>query len=148
MCIMFLVPRRAQLQSKMLSLLDPEACAKSYPSSYFAKYNPPYPYYEGNTSFRANGGVYNRNGRGIPDASTNGDNIAVFLEGTSRSIAGRALQLPFLLVSSTWYVYLSVFVRVKCELTMESDQRRASRNRQIARWIHQPCPVRESIGVE
>ena len=40
-------------------------------ASYFANYNPPYPYYESinNDSFGANGGIYNRIGRGYPDFS-------------------------------------------------------------------------------
>lgn len=40
-------------------------------AAYFASHNPPYPYYSSvdNNSFGANGGVYNRNGRGYPDVS-------------------------------------------------------------------------------
>ena len=40
-------------------------------AGYFANYNPPYPYYESvnNDSFGANGGIYNRIGRGYPDFS-------------------------------------------------------------------------------
>jgi tripeptidyl-peptidase I len=63
-------------------------------SSYFAKYNPPYPYYEGNASFGANGGVYNRKGRGIPDVSANGDNIAVFLRGNFTFNGGTSAATP------------------------------------------------------
>lgn len=37
---------------------------KAAVASFFESYNPPYPYYEGNSSFGANGGVYNRIGRG------------------------------------------------------------------------------------
>jgi tripeptidyl-peptidase-1 len=62
--------------------------------SYFAKHNPPYPYYEGNASFGANGGVYNRNGRGIPDVSANGDNIAVFLNGNFTFNGGTSAATP------------------------------------------------------
>jgi tripeptidyl-peptidase-1 len=37
---------------------------KAAVASFFKNYNPPYPYYEGNSSFGANGGIYNRIGRG------------------------------------------------------------------------------------
>jgi hypothetical protein len=48
----------------------------------------------GNASFGANGGVYNRNGRGIPDVSANGDNIAVFLEGNFTINGGTSASTP------------------------------------------------------
>jgi len=35
-------------------------------NNYFAQHNPPYPYYT-NGDIGANGGIYNRNGRGIPE---------------------------------------------------------------------------------
>ena len=40
-------------------------------ATYFATDNPPYPYYSsvGNNSFGANGGIYNRLGRGYPDGT-------------------------------------------------------------------------------
>ena len=40
-------------------------------ATYFATSNPPYPYYSSvnNDSFGANGGIYNRLGRGYPDFS-------------------------------------------------------------------------------
>lgn len=63
-------------------------------STYFAEHNPPYPYYEGNASFGANGGVYNRLGRGIPDVSANGDNIAVFLNGNFTINGGTSAATP------------------------------------------------------
>jgi tripeptidyl-peptidase-1 len=60
-------------------------------STFFEKHNPPYPYYSSLAKDTGNiqrlpdigalagssGGIYNRIGRGIPDVSANGDNIAV-----------------------------------------------------------------------
>ena len=45
--------------------------------TYFNEHNPGYPsfYYTGNASIGANGGRYNRNGRGYPDVAANGVNI-------------------------------------------------------------------------
>ena len=63
-------------------------------SRYFEKYDPPYPYYYGNASFGKNGGVYNRIGRGIPDVSANGDNIAVFLDGNFTFNGGTSAATP------------------------------------------------------
>lgn len=37
---------------------------KTAVSTYFKNYNPPYPYYRGNSSFGKDGGIYNRVGRG------------------------------------------------------------------------------------
>lgn len=53
-------------------------------------YPPPYPYYAStnNNSFGANGGLYNRNGRGFPDVSALGDNIATFTYGEFMPNAG------------------------------------------------------------
>lgn len=41
-------------------------------ANYFAEHNPPYPYYStvNNISIGANGGIYNRNGRGYPDGTS------------------------------------------------------------------------------
>ena len=50
-------------------------------NEFLTNHNPPYPYYSGNSSFGANGGLYNRIGRGYPDVAANGDNIAVYNEG-------------------------------------------------------------------
>jgi len=60
-------------------------------STFFEKHNPPYPYYSALSADTedikllpdigalagSSGGIYNRIGRGIPDVSANGDNIAV-----------------------------------------------------------------------
>lgn len=64
---------------------------KAHIANYFKEHDPSYPYYSAlapNTSDRSvlvdigalagtTGGIYNRIGRGIPDVSANGDNIAV-----------------------------------------------------------------------
>ncbi|KAG4026987.1 hypothetical protein MFRU_034g00470 [Monilinia fructicola] len=63
-------------------------------ATYFANHNPPYAYYEGNASFGANGGVYNRAGRGIPDVAANGDNIATFLNGKFVLNGGTSASTP------------------------------------------------------
>ncbi|KAM0318569.1 hypothetical protein ACHAO8_001660 [Botrytis cinerea] len=67
-------------------------------ASYFKNHNPSYPYYEAtagsNVSIGANGGVYNRAGRGIPDVSANGDNIATFLEGNFTLNGGTSASTP------------------------------------------------------
>lgn len=51
-------------------------------------YNPSYAYYLGNDSFGANGGVYNRLGRGYPDVSANGQNIIAVVNGARSHIDG------------------------------------------------------------
>ncbi|KAF7935516.1 hypothetical protein BELL_1052g00020 [Botrytis elliptica] len=67
-------------------------------ASYFKLHNPSYPYYEAtagsNISIGANGGVYNRAGRGIPDVSANGDNIATFLGGNFTLNGGTSASTP------------------------------------------------------
>lgn len=59
---------------------------KSAVDTFFSDHDPSYPYYSGfvNDSSQfadlgANGGIYNRIGRGIPDVAANGDNAAVSL---------------------------------------------------------------------
>jgi tripeptidyl-peptidase-1 len=66
---------------------------KAHLATYFKEHDPSYPYYSAlapNTSDRSvlvdigalagtTGGIYNRIGRGIPDVSANGDNIAVYI---------------------------------------------------------------------
>lgn len=63
-------------------------------SRYFAQQNPPYKFYEGNASFGANGGVYNRNGRGFPDVSANGNNIVLFFESFEITAFGTSAATP------------------------------------------------------
>ena len=69
---------------------------KSAVQNYFAKYPPPYPYYSStnNDSFGANGGIYNRNGRGYPDISAVGDNILIFTGGAPTLIGGTSASTP------------------------------------------------------
>ncbi|KAI9664857.1 MAG: hypothetical protein M1821_006305 [Bathelium mastoideum] len=55
---------------------------------------PPYPYYSGNESLGANGGLYNRSGRGYPDVSANGDNIAVYVGGKAGLEGGTSASTP------------------------------------------------------
>ncbi|BDD60315.1 hypothetical protein MPDQ_004698 [Monascus purpureus] len=65
-------------------------------AKFFKDYPPPYPYYDStnNNSFGANGGLYNRNGRGFPDVSALGDNIATFTYGESMPNAGTSASAP------------------------------------------------------
>ncbi|EDO01044.1 hypothetical protein SS1G_03518 [Sclerotinia sclerotiorum 1980 UF-70] len=67
-------------------------------AAYFAHHNPPYPYYKAtagsNVTLGANGGLYNRAGRGIPDVSANGDNIANFLGGNFTLNGGTSASTP------------------------------------------------------
>ena len=65
---------------------------------YFATSPPPYSYYTisstNNNSFGANGGIYNRNGRGYPDVSAVGDNIVIFNMGAPILIGGTSASAP------------------------------------------------------
>ncbi|KAJ5599005.1 hypothetical protein N7450_000072 [Penicillium hetheringtonii] len=63
---------------------------------YFSKAKPSYKYYESvdNSSFAANGGIYNRIGRGYPDVSAVGDNIVIFNTGLPQSIGGTSASAP------------------------------------------------------
>lgn len=72
-------------------------------ANYFAFHNPPYPSYDGTTDNTssigysgpsANGGVYNRGGRGIPDVSAVGDNIAVYNGGNFTLSGGTSASTP------------------------------------------------------
>ena len=65
-------------------------------ANYFAVSNPPYPYYESinNDSFGANGGIYNRIGRGYPDFSAIGDNVVIFYQGEPVLIGGTSASAP------------------------------------------------------
>ncbi|KAK4556381.1 hypothetical protein LTR86_006525 [Recurvomyces mirabilis] len=69
----------------------------SYQSSavatYFADHNPPYPYYY-NGQYNGSAGLYNRNGRGIPDVAANGDNIATYTAGKFRTSGGTSASAP------------------------------------------------------
>lgn len=63
---------------------------------YFSKAKPSYPYYESvdNSSFGANGGIYNRIGRGYPDVSAIGDNVVIFTSGLPNVIGGTSASAP------------------------------------------------------
>ncbi|KAG9890573.1 aorsin, partial [Aureobasidium melanogenum] len=49
--------------------------------TYFEEHEPPYKYYTNGQYNSSGGGVYNRNGRGIPDVAANGDNFGIFNAG-------------------------------------------------------------------
>lgn len=66
-------------------------------SSWRSKYDPSYPTYDFNgstSSIGANGGVYNRNGRGFPDVSANGANFTTFVGGSEGNLWGTSLSSP------------------------------------------------------
>lgn len=73
--------------------------APSYQTSavanFFQNHNPSYPYYEtSNGTIDTSGGLYNRLGRGIPDVSANGDNIATYVQGQFTLGAGTSASTP------------------------------------------------------
>lgn len=65
-------------------------------ATYFSAHNPPYPYYSttNNQNIGANGGIYNRNGRGYPDVSAVGDNVVIFNKGAPTLIGGTSASCP------------------------------------------------------
>ena len=65
-------------------------------ANYFATSNPPYPYYSATngTGIGANGGIYNRIGRGYPDISAVGDNVVIFNMGLPILIGGTSASAP------------------------------------------------------
>ncbi|KAI9688708.1 MAG: hypothetical protein M1822_001065 [Bathelium mastoideum] len=81
-------------------------------STYFSEHPPSYPYYSSianssgtitdpsqslnvTTDLNTNGtGIYNRAGRGIPDVSANGQNIAVFIGGVAGTEGGTSASSP------------------------------------------------------
>ncbi|KAJ5994597.1 hypothetical protein N7451_010321 [Penicillium sp. IBT 35674x] len=77
-------------------------------TDYFSKAKPDYPYYEGvnNNSFGANGGIYNRIGRGYPDVSAVGDNVIIYNKGLPTSIGGTSASAP---------VFASILTRINEE---------------------------------
>ncbi|KAK5994176.1 Aorsin [Cladobotryum mycophilum] len=62
-------------------------------SSFFQNHNPSYASYTGG-NYSISKGLYNRNGRGYPDVSANGDNIAVWVQGQSTTEAGTSASTP------------------------------------------------------
>lgn len=65
-------------------------------ATYFASAGAQHPFYTSinNNSFGANGGVYNRNGRGFPDVSAIGQNVAVVVAGVPVLIGGTSVSSP------------------------------------------------------
>ncbi|KAF2717180.1 subtilisin-like protein [Polychaeton citri CBS 116435] len=65
-------------------------------ASYLANHNPGYPSYASynNDSFGADGGIYNRAGRGYPDFSAIGDNVLIFGQGAPLLIGGTSASSP------------------------------------------------------
>lgn len=69
---------------------------------YFANSDPGYPFYTSNlldlsnpqSNIGANGGIYNRNGRGFPDVSANGNNLLFYDEGKLQHTQGTSLATP------------------------------------------------------
>jgi len=74
---------------------------------YFANSNPPYPYYSSlNGTIGANGGIYNRIGRGFPDVSAVGDNAALVVGGSDIMEGGTSMSAPLV---------ASIFTRINEE---------------------------------
>ncbi|KAF2152152.1 putative alkaline serine protease AorO [Myriangium duriaei CBS 260.36] len=78
------------------NIYDQPSYQASSVQSYFANHNPPYPYYSStnNNSFGANGGIYNRNGRGYPDVAAIGDNVVVIVNAVPELIGGTSASAP------------------------------------------------------
>lgn len=73
------------------------AYQKAALSTYFAKHDPGHPYYVVNdnlTNIGANGGIYNRIGRGYPDVSANGANFLLYNNQTLVHEFGSSLAAP------------------------------------------------------
>lgn len=62
-------------------------------ADYFKHHNPPYPYYI-NGDYNNTNGLYNRNGRGIPDVAANGNNIATYVGGEYGLEGGTSASSP------------------------------------------------------
>ncbi|KAL1985429.1 hypothetical protein VTN96DRAFT_7872 [Rasamsonia emersonii] len=77
-------------------------------TNYFNTAKPSYPYYETtyNQSVGANGGIYNRIGRGYPDVSAIGDNVVIFNNGAPTLIGGTSASAP---------VFASILTRINEE---------------------------------
>ncbi|KAK4549497.1 hypothetical protein LTR36_006494 [Oleoguttula mirabilis] len=73
------------------------AYQKAAISAYFADHDPGLPYYFANdnaSNIGANGGVYNRAGKGFPDVSANAANFMAYRNGTDSSWYGTSLAAP------------------------------------------------------
>jgi tripeptidyl-peptidase-1 len=65
--------------------------------TYFSRHDPDLPYYYINsdaTNIGANGGVYNRAGRGFPDVSANGAQLRAFVGQVNNAWWGTSLAAP------------------------------------------------------
>ncbi len=69
---------------------------KNAVNNYLATSVPSYPYYSttNNQNIGADGGIYNRNGRGYPDVSAVGDNVVIFNKGIATQIGGTSAAAP------------------------------------------------------
>ena len=69
-------------------------------SSYFKNHDPGHPYYiaklnsTGVINVGANGGLYNRAGRAMPDVSANGANFLTFFNGQEVAASGTSVAAP------------------------------------------------------
>lgn len=61
---------------------------------FFTDHDPGYPYYTDGQYNSSDGGIYNRNGRGIPDVAANGDNIVIYLGGEPATMYGTSASAP------------------------------------------------------
>ncbi|KAL1966156.1 hypothetical protein VTN77DRAFT_4708 [Rasamsonia byssochlamydoides] len=82
-------------------------------AQYFKIANPSYPYYESvnNDSFGADGGIYNRAGRGYPDLAAVGDNVVIFNAGLPTLIGGTSAAAP---------VFAAILTRINEELLAQN----------------------------
>jgi len=76
------------------NIFDVPDYQKSAVATYFQQHNPPYPYYYDGKYNSSNGGLYNRNGRGIPDVAANGDNLATYVQGKFTLEGGTSASSP------------------------------------------------------
>ncbi|KAL7907385.1 Tripeptidyl-peptidase sed1 [Trichoderma velutinum] len=76
--------------------------------TYLTEHTPSYPAYSSiyNSSFGANGGIYNKAGRGIPDVSAVGENLAIIHRGNMTTIGGTAVSAP---------IWASIITRINAE---------------------------------
>jgi tripeptidyl-peptidase-1 len=85
----------------------PSLCSSTDLFSYFNNSNPSYPYYSSlNGTIGANGGIYNRIGRGFPDVSAVGDNAALVVGGSDIMEGGTPMSAPLV---------ASIFTRINEE---------------------------------
>ncbi|KUJ20186.1 subtilisin-like protein [Mollisia scopiformis] len=61
---------------------------------YLQRHDPGYKYYRGNVSLATTDGLYNRSGRGYPDVSANGWNLAVVIGGETGVEGGTSAATP------------------------------------------------------